>query len=365
MSKEKSLEARAKRAESLVAMNLVKRSGDRFLVGAKQSRGKQGQHEVWRDEQKKVRCTCEDFAEAIKSDPKFRCEHIIAIKLSLARVMPEMAKTAKGNSVTDISERMKPSVSSSDHGQSQLSVVRPQSPAKENTRKMPTEYLNHPLEVKPEADEARTSASFCDLLKRLSAPIPEEFIKQREGWRDRNGETHFVDYIEWHTVADLLDQIAPDWSHSVRAIVQIGGIVAVTAAITIQGVTREGVGTGPAESETGIKKAEHDALKRAAVKFGMARELYQRDDDGEHQSAAAPTLPKDPLAKSLPDLITPKQLVAIRAIAHAQGVKAEEECQTLYQCKLEELSRKAASALIDHLKSRPQQGADLQQEAAS
>jgi len=230
---------------------------------------------------------------------------------------------------------------------------------------MPTEYLNHPLEVKPEADETRTSASFCDLLKRLSAPIPEEFIKQREGWRDRNGETHFVDYIEWHTVADLLDRIAPEWSHSVRAIVQIGGIVAVTAAITIQGVTREGVGTGPAESETGIKKAEHDALKRAAVKFGMARELYQKDDDGEHQPAAPQALPKDPLAKSLPDLITPKQLVAIRAIAHAQGVKAEEECQTLYQCKLEELSRKAASALIDHLKLCPQNGAGLQEEAAS
>src|SRR5438132_11886409 len=93
-------------------------------------------------------------------------------------------------------------------------------------------------------------------------------------------------YIEWHTVADLLDQIAHKWSHSGRAMVQIGGMVAVTAAITIQGVTREGVGTGPAESEAGIKKAEHDALKRAAVKFGMARELYQRDDDGEHQSAA-------------------------------------------------------------------------------
>ncbi len=124
------------------------------------------------------------------------------------------------------------------------------------------------------------------------------------------------------------------------------------------------IGTGSAESETGIKKAEHDALKRAAVKFGMARELYQRDDD-EHQSAAPPTLPRDPLAKSLPDLVTPKQLVAIRAISQAQGVKADEECQALYRCKLEELSRKAASALIDHLKSRPQRETGRQHEAAS
>jgi len=46
---------------------------------------------------------------------------------------------------------------------------------------------------------------------------------------------------------------------------------------TISGVTREGVGTGLADSETGIKKAEHDALKRAAVKFGVVRDCYWDD----------------------------------------------------------------------------------------
>jgi len=118
----------------------------------------------------------------------------------------------------------------------------------------------------------------------MSAGVRKEDVKQREGWRDRNGQTHYVDYVEWHTVADLLDRIVPDWSHTVRGIVQIGDFVAATAAITICGVTREGVGTGPADSETGIKKAEHDALKRAAVKFGVARDLY-RDEDGSNDSS--------------------------------------------------------------------------------
>jgi hypothetical protein len=136
--------------------------------------------------------------------------------------------------------------------------------------------------------------------------------------------------------------------------VQIGDMVAVTAAITIDGVTREGVGTGTAESEMGIKKAEHDALKRAAVKFGIARELYQRESDVIEKEGTAQTreFPRDPLAKSMADLVTPKQLGMIRAIGR------EEECQTVLRCKTDELSKRAASSFIDHLKG-------LQQEAAA
>ncbi len=134
-----------------------------------------------------------------------------------------------------------------------------------------------PIKLAPAAQASTTHAQqqpatesgFSALLKQLSAGVRKEDVKQREGWRDRSGQTHYVDYVEWHTVADLLDRIVPDWSHAVRGVVQIGDFVAVTAAITINGVTREGVGTGPADSETGIKKAEHDALKRAAVKFGL------------------------------------------------------------------------------------------------
>jgi len=62
--------------------------------------------------------------------------------------------------------------------------------------------------------------------------------------------------------------------------------------------------------------------------------------------------PESALAKTLADLITPKQLVAIRAIASAMGLKGEDECQRTYGCHLEEISRVAASALIDDLKSR-------------
>jgi hypothetical protein len=209
-------------------------------------------------------------------------------------------------------------------------------------------------EARREEPSARVvPLSFTTTLRALKQPVDPKLVKTREGWTDRQGNKHMVEYVEWHTVADILDRLAPTWSHSVRGIVQIGDMVAVTAAITIDGVTREGVGTGNADNETGIKKAEHDALKRAAIKFGIARELYQRESEIiERDGAGAQPgeFPRDPLAKSIADLVTPKQLGMIRALAREAGVDADEECLSAMRVRTEELSKRAASSFIDHLK---------------
>ena len=210
--------------------------------------------------------------------------------------------------------------------------------------------------------------AFTNTLRTLRQPIDPNLVKTREGWTDRQGNKHIVEYVEWHTVADLLDRVTPTWSHSVRGIVQIGDMVAVTAAITIDGVTREGVGTGTADNETGIKKAEHDALKRAAIKFGIARDLYQRESEAIEKQGAAPQssdFPRDPLAKSMADLVTPKQLGMIRALAREAGLDVEEECQSVLRCKTEELSKRAASSFIDYLKNKQMEtGADQMRRAS-
>jgi hypothetical protein len=203
--------------------------------------------------------------------------------------------------------------------------------------------------------------NFTTTLKELRKNVDPNLVKQREGWRDRNGNAHYVDYVEWHTVADILDEHAPNWSHTIRDIKQIGDIFTVTVAITIDGVTREGLGTGFADSEMGIKKAEHDALKRAAVKFGIARELYKKESDVIEREGAIPTptdgggFPANPIARSLSDLVTAKQLGMIRAISREIGVDADEECQAIMQCKTDELSKKAASGLIQHLQDLQKQ----------
>lgn len=194
---------------------------------------------------------------------------------------------------------------------------------------------------------------FPSKLEVLRKDLSRDLVKKREGWRDKNGNIQMVDYVEWHTVADILDQTTPNWMHEVKDIRQIGKIVTVTVAITIDGVTREGIGTGFANSESGIKKAEHDGLKRAAVKFGVARDLYRKKKEIESEdiSHKVNAFPKDPIAKSLSDLVTAKQLGMIRALAKEIGVNADSESKAQMNCTTDELSRRAASSLITHLQS--------------
>lgn len=200
---------------------------------------------------------------------------------------------------------------------------------------------------------------FSSTLKELRKTVDPNLVRQRAGHRDRNGHVQMVEYVEWHTVADILDETAPNWAHTVKDIRAIGEIVTVTVAITIDGVTREGIGTGRTENETGIKKAEHDALKRAAVKFGIARELYKKEFDFTEQDeqpvlAAARRPSISPLAKNLGDMVTAKQLGMIRVLARETNVDAEQECSNLMHCGVDELSKRAASDLIDHLQSLQQ-----------
>src|SRR5436190_14534856 len=148
---------------------------------------------------------------------------------------------------------------------------------------------------------------FSTTLRELRKTVDPSLVRKRAGMRDREGNLHMVEYVEWHTVADILDEHAPNWGHTVKDIRPIGEIITITVALTIDGVTREGVGTGKSASEMGIKKAEHDALKRAAVKFGIARELYKREfevlEQDESSIPAEPRATGDTVAKTLGDMI--------------------------------------------------------------
>jgi hypothetical protein len=192
----------------------------------------------------------------------------------------------------------------------------------------------------------REQHEFESILSSLSEPLPDGVVKQRVGWRDPSGEERWVDYIDWHTAADILDQVCPDWSHEVRDLTVIGDLVAVTAAITIKGITRCGVGVDSALDERGIKSAEHDALKRAAVKFGLARSLYGRRAARKRGPAQ-----QQKRLQAESDFVTDKQLSAIYAIAKAKSLDAQLECHALFRCEPERLSRSAASELIDHLRN--------------
>ena len=407
---------RDKRAQGIAAMGLVNREGDRFRVTTPTLRGRRASYEVWRDEAGRVRCTCLDFEEQSTEDPRYRCEHILAVKHAVLNKNTEAAAKqqaapqkvsapqAQGATPENVVAAVTPNADTQPASeklgeaaaeahlraprkaprfvreQNEQPEARPEvgiiTPVGTPQRSLAEHEETEELEMTKKATahvqkaeeshdfitaeeyEQQTAApvvplSFAKTLSALKQPVDPRLIKTREGWRDRNGNQHMVEYVEWHAVADILDRLAPTWSHAVRGIVQIGDMVAVTCALTIDGVTREGVGTGNADNETGIKKAEHDALKRAAIKFGIARELYQRESEVIEREGSGPQpgdFPRDPLAKSMADLVTPKQLGMIRALAREAGVDMDEECQQVMRVRTEELSKRAASSFIDHLK---------------
>lgn len=373
-------EKREKRAKSIAAMGLVNRDGDKFLVSTPSLRGRQTAYEVWRDEANRIRCNCLEFEEAAVSDSGFRCEHILAVKHALLtknsepatkqplKVETEIEIVSTDKSATESrdestrgeqkTEKVKADVS--EKGQTEANEAEPiQLANTQGDKKMTGSNLKEmPFltaeETEFQNDSANNVLEFSSTLRALSKNVDPNLVKQREGWRDRNGNVHLVDYVEWHTVADILDVNASNWSHTVKDIRQIGDIMTVTVAITIDGVTREGIGTGLAQSEMGIKKAEHDALKRAAVKFGIARELYRKESDVIEREGALPAqmeaeFPSNPIAKSLSDLVTAKQLGMIRAIAREIGIDPDEESNSAMQCRTDELSKRAASSFIQHL----------------
>jgi len=380
---------RDKRAQGIAAMGLVTREGDRFRVATPSLRGRTSKYEVWRDEAGRVRCSCLEYEENAAEDQTFRCEHILAVKHSLLAKNSEavMKQSEKPTEVvSEVGPEPNTNANASEERETPETVVnarsereqdemvetkKAESPKVSNVRSLAKHTNTEEQEMNKKQDKIAITSNgeemaltaepvasivplaFTNTLRALKQQVDPNVIKTREGWKDRQGNMHMVEYVEWHTVADILDRVAPTWQHAVRAVTQIGDMVAVTAAITIDGVTREGVGTGTAESEMGIKKAEHDALKRAAVKFGIARELYQRESEVIEKEGAAPQseFPRDPLAKSMADLVTPKQLGMIRALAREASVDVEEECQSVLRCKTDELSKRAASSFIDHLKN--------------
>ncbi|MBI4850451.1 MAG: SWIM zinc finger family protein [Acidobacteria bacterium] len=403
----KNLNVRTKRAKLIAEMGLIVRDEHGFNV--KSPSNHNDNLRVWRDEKGRVRCSCTDFEKNFQEDARFRCEHILAVKYFLeplsensqSQQIEEVTETIniaqeplaqniieksfeqnKENEnliVSSMKQNDEINVVSSMKQINEISTVSPVkqrskstniSPMKQetlsedklmkqNTNKVTEEVITPVLtpdliimeETMDKTMDKTSQDNFVNILKELSAPISRELIRQRFGWTDKAGVDHEIDYIEWHTVADMLDRIYPRWSHAVKEVRQIGELVAITASITIMGVTREGVGTGSAYDEIGIKKAEHDALKRAAVKFGIARDLYKHTDEDLTANGQPLRFPRDPVAKNIAEMATTKQHAAIRAIANANGVDAETLCQELFNCKVAELSRRAASTFIDHLKN--------------
>jgi hypothetical protein len=136
-----------------------------------------------------------------------------------------------------------------------------------------------------------------DIWTALAAPLPGGVISWRQDGRPvaRDGRfiARFVAYIEANTVRERLDSVVPgEWDLTLELLPPVAGLeedanqgaCSFKARLQILGVIREDVGTGK-----DYKQAATDAFKRAAVRFGIAHELYayeqnwiQMDGDGRY-----------------------------------------------------------------------------------
>jgi hypothetical protein len=135
-----------------------------------------------------------------------------------------------------------------------------------------------------------------DIWSKLSAPLPAGVISWRQDGKavQRDGKfvARFVAYIDANTVRERLDGVVPgEWDLTLELLPTLAGqdengeqTCSFKARLQILGVIREDVGTG-----RDYKAAATDAFKRAAVRFGIAHELYgfeqnwvQVDGDGRH-----------------------------------------------------------------------------------
>jgi hypothetical protein len=135
----------------------------------------------------------------------------------------------------------------------------------------------------------------ADVWARLAAPLAGETISWRQDGKpvNRDGKflARFVAYVEANTVRERLDSVVPgEWDLTLTPLPPIGGEPAgestcsFKARLQVLGVVREDVGTG-----RDYKQAATDAFKRAAVRFGIAHELYaygqnwvELDGDGRY-----------------------------------------------------------------------------------
>ena len=110
------------------------------------------------------------------------------------------------------------------------------------------------------------------ILRKLSRELPEELVKQR-----KQG-TAMLDYIEWSTAADILDDIVPEWQQYIKDVKIVGDRVAVTVSITVDGITRENIGFEELDTSSygdPFSNAFAMAFKRCAAMFGVGRHLYK------------------------------------------------------------------------------------------
>jgi hypothetical protein len=219
-----------------------------------------------------------------------------------------------------------------------------------------------------------------ELRQKLHQPFPAAKVKQKRG---QGGRT--MSYISHGLVTERLNDADPDWSvERIATHTYVDGSGAlhcagVELALTVGGVTRVEAG-GPQRQDgftNEIKNAYSDALKRAAMRFGVALGMWETLVDAEGDEDYAPDTPglgpvdfastrgrrldsavEDTSRRmtSVDQVATGRQLKFIQAITRESGRSDDDVAdlaQQYYGKAIADLTRREASAFIEALQRPP------------
>lgn len=114
-----------------------------------------------------------------------------------------------------------------------------------------------------------------EILKELSKPFPVEKVQWRAGATTRDKKrAQALAYVEARDYEDRLNEIlGGEWSVTFKP----WGDTRLICELTVQGATRSSTGEFEGDKKNAIAEgtvAEAQAFKRACVKFGLGRYLY-------------------------------------------------------------------------------------------
>lgn len=104
----------------------------------------------------------------------------------------------------------------------------------------------------------------------LSKPFPDDIIGVKvNNFNKERTKALLIQYLQHTDVYNRLEEVDPAWSCETGQPQFIDKTIAIPMKMTVKGVTRENVGEG-----ADYKSAYSDAIKRAAMLFGVGRYLY-------------------------------------------------------------------------------------------
>lgn len=141
----------------------------------------------------------------------------------------------------------------------------------------------------------------ADMTPEAAAALRAEFPASAIGKLPKAGMQ--LDYVGHAAVTDRLIAVDPCWTWEPFALaadggplIRIGGKDAeLWIRLTVCGQTRIGIGTAPAAAQELGKQLVSDAIRNAAMRFGVALDLWSKEDlhdaKAATETAAEPRIP--------------------------------------------------------------------------